>query len=250
MQNLTTAFPEKSENEKLHISKKFYRNFTDNFIESIKFLSASNKFIAKHFTGNLEVFTPLYEQGKKCQIHLAHNFNWELANLAVSLLTPYQVLSVYMPIKNKVFDQLFKYLRTRTGTILLSAHRMRHEFLPYRNTQYLLGLIADQNPGDLRFAWWFNFFNRPAPFVKGPEKGARSNNTAVVFCYFTKPKRGYYHGYFEVATTDPASLPETELTKNYIAYLEKVISNAPEMWLWSHRRWKHEWKPEYGKVIE
>jgi KDO2-lipid IV(A) lauroyltransferase len=249
LQNLSIAFPQKSEKERLQIANKFYRNFTDNFIETIKFLSASDQFLKKHFTGNIEVLAPLHEQGKICQIHLAHNFNWELANLAVSLQAPYQVLSIYMPIKNKAIDRLFKYMRSRTGAKLISAHRMRYEILQYRNTQYLLGLIADQNPPDVRFAWWFEFFNRPAPFVKGPEKGARSNNAAVVFCYFTKPKRGYYHGHFEVATTEPASLPDTELTKRYVTFLEKVISDCPEMWLWSHRRWKHQWKPEYGPVI-
>jgi Kdo2-lipid IVA lauroyltransferase/acyltransferase len=249
MENLSIAFPEKSEEEKRRIVKKFYRNFTDNFIETIKFLSASDEFIRRHFSGNVEVMNPFYEQGKICQIHLAHNFNWELANLGVSLLSPYQVLSVYKPLNNKVIDRLFQYMRSRKGTKLISAYRMRYEILPYRKTQYLLGLIADQNPPDIRFSWWFEFFNRPAPFVKGPEKGARSNNSVVVFCYFTKPKRGYYHGHFEVATTDPASLPETELTKRYVTYLEKVTSDCPEMWLWSHRRWKHEWKPEYGPVI-
>ncbi|MCU7551701.1 lysophospholipid acyltransferase family protein [Chitinophagaceae bacterium LB-8] len=250
LQNLSIAFPEKSEKEKLRIAKQFYRNFTDNFIETIKFLSAGDRYFKKHFNCNPEIFDTLYAQGKKCHVLLAHNFNWELGNLAITSLTPYQMLTVYMPIQNRIFDRLFKYMRTRTGVKLLSAHNMRNDMIPYRNQQYLIALVADQNPGNLRFAWWFNFFNRPAPFVKGPEKGARSNNSAVVFCYFTKPKRGYYEAHFTLATTDPASLPELELTKRYVTYLEKVISDRPDMWLWSHRRWKHEWKPEYGKVID
>ncbi len=249
MQNLSIAFPEKTEEEKLWIAKRFFRNFTDNFIETIKFLSAGDRFFKKHFTGNTEVFTPLYERGQKCEVLLAHNFNWELANLAMAKITPYQLLTVYMPINNKAVDRLFKYMRTRTGVKLLSAHKIRYDILPYRNQQYMLALVADQNPGDLRFAWWFNFFNRPAPFTRGPEKLARSNNSAVVFCYFTKPRRGYYEAHFTVATTDPASLSEAELTKHYVTYLKKVISDCPEMWLWSHRRWKHMWKPEYGEVM-
>ena len=39
------------------------------------------------------------------------------------------------------------------------------------------------------------------------------NNSAVLFAQFTKIRRGYYQAYFELATEDPASLPETELTK-------------------------------------
>ncbi|MEO8713141.1 MAG: lipid A biosynthesis acyltransferase, partial [Parafilimonas sp.] len=45
--NLAIAFPEKSLEERKHIAKKFYRNFTDNFIEIIKLLSISKKQLQK-----------------------------------------------------------------------------------------------------------------------------------------------------------------------------------------------------------
>jgi KDO2-lipid IV(A) lauroyltransferase len=250
LQNLTIAFPEKSEEEKIKISKKFYRNFTDNFIETLKFLSAGNNFFKRHYTGNVELFTPLFEQGKKCQVHLGHNFNWELANMAMPLLTPFQLLTVYMPIENKAVDRLFIHLRSRTGAILLPATRMSRAFMPYRNQQYMIALVADQSAANMLNAYWVEFFGKPTPFVKGPEKNARANNAVVVFCYFTKKKRGYYQAHFTVAEMEPAKLPDGALTKKYVSYLEDVVRNSPEMWLWSHRRWKHEWKPEYGPVLK
>ncbi|MCZ7614281.1 MAG: hypothetical protein M5T52_12295 [Ignavibacteriaceae bacterium] len=30
-----------------------------------------------------------------------------------------------------------------------------------------------------------------------------------------------------------------ELSQRYISYLEKVIRENPEQWLWMHNRWKH-----------
>src|SRR5579875_969230 len=98
LDNLTIVFPEKTEKEKIIIAKKFYRNFTDTFIETIKLLSANDNFIKKHCTGDESVFLELHKEGKKCQIHLGHNFNWEIANLAFPLHTPFDVLTVYMPI--------------------------------------------------------------------------------------------------------------------------------------------------------
>ena len=50
--NLLQAFPEKTEQERKKIAKQFYLNFTDNFIEVIKLVSASPAFIDKHFTGD------------------------------------------------------------------------------------------------------------------------------------------------------------------------------------------------------
>lgn len=250
LKNLRIAFPEKSEKERRKIAKQFYRNFTDNFIETIKLISAGKKFIEKHYTGDMQILFDLHRQGKKCQLHLGHNFNWEMANLGMAYYTPYTLLTVYMPITSKPLDRLFKKLRTKTGAVLLPATKMSKAILPYRDKQYMLGLIADQNPGEPARAYWLNFFGRPTPFVKGPEKGARTNNAAVVFLHFTKNKRGYYEGHLELATANPNELPERALTKIYIEYLEKVIRANPDMWLWSHRRWKYDWKPGYGKVIE
>jgi len=249
MQNLAIAFPEKTEQERTIIAKKFYRNLTDTFIETIKLVSAGKKFLDKHFTGDKSLFEKLYVKGKKLQVHLGHNFNWELANVAMADVVRYEMLVVYMPINNKAVDRLFKKIRTRTGSVLLPATKMNSTIVHYLQKQYLLVLVADQNPGIPSKAYWIDFFGRPTPFVKGPEKGARLNDTAVVFAHFTKAKRGMYEVHLTLATENPKSLKEGELTLIYIKYLENVIREQPEMWLWSHRRWKHEWKPEYGKVI-
>ena len=44
------------------------------------------------------------------------------------------------------------------------------------------------------------------------------------------------------------TMPEGELTRLYVKYLEDVIHEHPEVWLWSHRRWKREWKEEYSQL--
>lgn len=248
MHNLSIAFPEKKEEERRKIARQFYRNFADTFIEAVKLISASESFVRKHFYGDFSLFSELYEQGKKCQLHLGHIFNWEMANAGIPLNIPYTMLTVYMPISSKAIDLLFQKIRSRTGAKLLPATKMNTAILPYRNQLYLMGLVGDQNPGAPSNAYWFNFFGKPTPFVKGLEKGARVHNTAVVFCYLVKKKRGYYEAHHKLITTEPRNFPETELTRLYVSFLENAIRANPSMWLWSHRRWKHEWKPEYGKV--
>lgn len=250
LKNLGIAFPYKTSEEKEKIAKQFYRNFIDTFIETIKLISVGKNWMQKHCKVDTSLLYELHRQGKKCQIHLGHNFNWELANLVVPYDSPYLQLSIYMPLTNKTLDRIFKKLRAKNGAVLLPATRISQAMIPYRNEQYLMALVADQNPGVPSKAYWFYFFGRPTPFVTGPEKNARANQVAVVFAYITKQKRGYYEIHFELASDAPHLLQETELTKTYVSFLEKVIRASPEMWLWSHRRWKHEWKPEYGPVIE
>jgi KDO2-lipid IV(A) lauroyltransferase len=242
MSNLEIAFPEKTQKEKIEIAKKFYHNFIDSFIEVVKLVSCGNSFLMKRFTADTRVLNQLCASGKSCQLHLGHTFNWEWGQLVLTKLTPYRLLVVYQPISNGIFEKLFYKLRTRTGNVFLPANNMRNAIIPYLESQYLLGLVADQNPSNPDTAYWRHFFGRQTPFVSGPEKGARAGHLPVVFAYMEKPKRGKYHAVIELATENAAELPEGELTTRYVKYLEEVIRRNPDMWLWSHRRWKHQWK--------
>jgi Kdo2-lipid IVA lauroyltransferase/acyltransferase len=245
LDNLQIAFPEKTEAERVLIAKKFYHNFIDSFIEVIKLMSADNAFLQKRFTVDMSDLEDLYKSGKSCQLHLGHTFNWEWGQLVLGELTKYQILVVYMPITNQVFEKLFYKLRTRSGNVFLPANKMKDSIAPYLQRQYLLGLVADQNPSSPESSYWLNFFGRPTPFVSGPEKGARASNLPVVFASMVKPKRGHYHATLTLGALDPSQLEEGVITRNYVRYLETVIRRNPDMWLWSHRRWKHCWKDEY-----
>ncbi len=250
MNNLKIAFPQKTEKERKRIAKKFYHNLVDTFIETIKMVSASREFILKRFTANWDLVNQYKSSGKNLQLHAGHNFNWEWGNAAGAVRLDFPFLVVYMPIANKVLNRLFIQLRSRHGSILLRATNMAEDFVPYRNIQYLLGLAADQNPGHPASAWWFNFFGKPTPFIKGPARGAANNRTVVIFGFIHKPKRGFYEALFSVAEENPQESTQQELTRKFVRYLEEVIRQYPDMWLWSHRRWKWEWKPEYGDPIE
>jgi KDO2-lipid IV(A) lauroyltransferase len=247
LNNLRIAFPEKTETERGRIARRFYRNFTDSFMETIKLLSASPAFLKKRLVmdnpGLLDVF---YDQGRKLQVHLGHLFNWEIGNVAIPMHTRYDFLVAYMPIDNKVFERLFLHLRSRTGSIPLPATRMQRAILPYRNQQYILALVADQSPGGPENSYWLNFFGRPTPFVRGPERGARIGDIPVVFARFYKERRGHYRVALTTIADHPAQLPEGELTRRYRTLLEDAIRQQPENWLWSHKRWKYAWSEEWA----
>jgi KDO2-lipid IV(A) lauroyltransferase len=246
--NLEIAFPAKSAEERKKIEKQFYKNFIDNFIETLKLLSGGSNYAVKHFKTDNTIMEQEFHKGNRLQFHLGHNFNWELANVAVTSYTSYPMLVVYMPVQNKIFDRLMLKLRSVSNNILLPATDMKNAMLPYRNTKYLLALVADQVPGDPSKAYWLNFFGRPTPFNRGPERGAVAGNLSVVFGQIYKVKRGHYYLAYELCTDAAGSMEKGELTRKYVRFLEKVISEHPEMWLWSHRRWKREWKPEYSKL--
>ena len=248
--NILIAFPEKSDEERKQIVKEFYKNFVDNFIEVIKFVSISKEEVLRRFTFDEKVINDLYPTGRNIQLTLGHFFNWEFANIAYASKITYPIVLVYMPIENKVFDRLFKKIRERFGTNLVAATRFRKEFFPYAKQRYALGLVADQTPGGAENSYWTDFFGRKTAFVKGPERNARMNNEIVILVNFYKVKRGYYHSEFEVITKEPRSLPEGAITKQMVAYIENCICKRPSNYLWSHRRWKWEFDEEkFGHLV-
>lgn len=247
--NLRIAFPEKTEAERRAIARRFYRNFTDSFIETIKLLSASENFLRKRFIlDNPELLENYYAQGKKIQLHMGHLFNWEIANLAIPPRTSFTFIVVYMPVENKAFNRLFLHLRGRTGTVLLPATNLGRGIVPYRNNQYMLALVADQSPPGAEHSYWLNFFGQPTPFVRTPERGARIANIPAVFARIYKTRRGYYRAQLTTISDEPANLPEGELTRRYRSLLEDGIRAQPDAYLWSHKRWKKAWKEEYAPL--
>lgn len=249
MNNLAIAFPEKSIEERRRIAKNFYHKFIDSLIETIKLLSAPDSFFEKRFTGNWEMINQYFEQNRSVQLHLGHTFNWEWGNVQIVRKIKHTFLGVYMPIHNKSINRVFKKLRSKSGAVLLDAVRMTREFMPYRHKLYCIGLIADQSPGRIEKAKWYSFFNRKTAFIGGPAKSAITNNTVVLFAAIERKKRGYYNVTFTLAEENPrAHSKESSLTNQFVQFLEQTIRKHPDMWLWSHRRWKHEWKEGYEIV--
>jgi KDO2-lipid IV(A) lauroyltransferase len=177
-----------------------------------------------------------------------HNFNWEIVNLGAARDWKLPFMAVYMPIANKHLDRIFRKVRQRYGTILVPATDFKTNFRRYEQDRYTIALVADQNPGSPGHAYWANFFERPTPFVRGPEKSARARNLAVAFGNFFPIKRGVYSFECEVITTNAAEMEEGELTRAYIRYVETCIRKHPANYLWSHRRWKHAWKDAYAPL--
>ncbi|MFN5055598.1 MAG: lysophospholipid acyltransferase family protein [Bacteroidota bacterium] len=248
MENLSIAFPEKSEQERKKIAKAFYSNVADSLVETFKMISASDRLIEKMFRFDPVMLEPFLKTDKKIQIHAMHNFNWEVVNLGISKNFKLPFLGVYQPLKNEFFEKLFSSIRARYGTVLIPATDFKNNFLPYQDKQYIIALVADQNPKRIAQAWWVDFFGKPTAFTQGPEKAARLSNNRIVFGTFFKLKRGVYSFSAEVITDDAASMMPVELTLKYVDFLDSCIRDRPDNYLWSHRRWKHPYNEAFASL--
>jgi KDO2-lipid IV(A) lauroyltransferase len=248
MDNLRHAFPEKTEKELKSICRAFYRNFMDTWLEMLKILSISKKTALKRISHNYEVIEELYKTGKSIQAYGGHFMNWEYVTISLPPNQPYTVLAVYMPISNAIMERLLLKLRSRFGIVMLKAGNMKIEMEAWKDRQYLLALGADQSPGHPESAVWLSYMNRPTGFVKSPWKQACLLNHPTIFYTITRKKRGYYHFEAELFEAEPARFTEAEMAQKYARRMEEEIKRTPDNYLWTHRRWKHEWKPEYAAL--
>ena len=250
LNNLLIAFPEKTEKERFDIARQFYKNLIDTFIESVKFISLSPKAAFRRSSADTEDINALINKGHNVHVMACHQFNWEYANILYPIKLKAPFVGVYMPIKNKVLDRVFYNFRKRHGTVLISATAFKEQSHDIFNKPYVLALAADQNPGHPGNAYWLDFFSKPAPFITGPAKAAVKNKTAVVMVGFNRLKRGHFHFDYKLITEDAIGYTPEQLTVIYRNEVERIIRRDPANYLWSHRRWKYEWKPEYGPVLK
>jgi KDO2-lipid IV(A) lauroyltransferase len=140
-------------------------------------------------------------------------------------------------------------MRKRFGTHLVAADAFRKDFSPLSKGRFCLVLVGDQNPVNPDDAYWTTFFGKMTPFVKGPEKGAKLYDTAVVMCNFYTIKRGYYKSEIKLLTTEPRSMPDGAITREMISFVEGSLRHHPANYLWSHKRWKHAFGDKHKHLV-
>ena len=67
---------------------------------------------------------------------------------------------------------------------------------------------------------------------------AKKYDYPVFFYKVKKVKRGYYEFEIEEVATQPQEIEYGFIVEKSANILENLIKEAPQYWLWSHRRWK------------
>ena len=147
---------------------------------------------------------------------------------------------IYHPIENPEFDRLFLKMRQRMGAVCIPMNDTLREILRSRGAHppVVIGYISDQVPHWRNIHHWCDFLHHDTPVLTGAERIARKVGHAVFYLEVSRIRRGYYEAEFKLITLDPKSLPEYEITTRYFQMLERSIIRQPELWLWSHNRWK------------
>ncbi len=238
--NLRNSFPEKSTQEIKQIAKKFYRRLADQIIESFKLLHLSKKEISKRFKFvNPELLEELYQSDRSIMLLCGHYGTWEWME-GLALITKYKILAVYQPPSFSDFSRIYYYISRRFGVNPVPMREIYKEIVESKSKNELTAtfILGDQSPPPERIKFWTHFLNQDTPVITGYDRIAQKTNQAVVYMDIVWIKRGFYEITFRKITDNPRQMEEYAIASDYLKALEKTIIRGPELWLWTHRRWK------------
>lgn len=240
--NLTTSFPEKSEAEIREIERKFYHRLCDYFVEAVKMMTMSERQILRRMVfKNTEALNKCFDENQSIALYLGHTFNWEwITSLPLWITKKVHCGELYHALENEAFDKLFLHLRERWGSECIPLVDILRKTIEYKHKQQttIIGYLGDQVPHWNNIHHWCWFLNHDTPVMTGTERIAIKNRQAIFFLEMTQKKRGYYEAEFKLISRTPEQFKEFEITDIYHQMLEASIRRQPELWLWSHKRWK------------
>jgi len=240
-ENIALALPHLSEQERLIIEKKSYHHLCDMFLEMIKTMSISEKEINKRFSyTNLDVYLDLEKKGKSIALMCAHYASYEWV-LSMNNHITFKGYGIYKKIANPYFDKLVKNIRAKFKAYLITTKETKTTIEQNAKNGILgvFGFASDQTPRRSDNMYWDNFMGIQTPIHVGAEMLAKRYDMNVIFLKVKKVKRGYYEASFEVLSDDVKSIPDYKLSENFMRKVEQQIYEAPEFYLWTHKRWKH-----------
>jgi KDO2-lipid IV(A) lauroyltransferase len=239
--NLALTLPHLSDAERKKIEKKFYQHMCDMFLEMIKTMSISPDEMEKRFhVTNIDLVLDYAKKGKSVILVASHYASYEWL-LTINPKLGFQGIAVYKKLANPYFDKLIRKIRSKYNTELiptknaipLMAQNQRDGKLS------LYGLASDQSPKLDRIFHSNDFMGIKVPVHTGAEMLAKKYDLSVIMVKVKKVKRGYYEATFLSLADNPKDFEDFKITEMYLKEVEKQIYEAPEYYLWTHKRWKH-----------
>jgi KDO2-lipid IV(A) lauroyltransferase len=240
-ENLALALPHLSDKERLIIEKKSMKHLCDLFLEMIKSITISRKEIEQRFVfTNLELYQEFEAKQKSIAIMCAHYASYEWL-MSMNYHIKFKGIGIYKKIANPYFDNMVKKIRSKFKAELVDTKKTIDLMTEYQEKSILAvyGFASDQSPKLNKYTHYDTFMGVSVPVHTGAENLAKKMDLNVIFVKIKKPKRGFYEATFVDFASNPQEIPDYQITHDYLRLVEQQIIEAPEFYLWTHKRWKH-----------
>lgn len=240
-ENLSFAFPEKTDEERNEIAHKMWRHIIlllCELVHSPRKIHRNNWYKHIH-TLNADREVEYMLSNRPVIVVSGHFGSFEVGGQFNSLLG-YPTFSVARTLDNPFLDRFIKQFREATGQRILPKKGSSPQVDQVLSSGGTLMILGDQSAGPK--GCWIEFFGRLASCHKSVALFSLTQNAPMVFGYSMrvndKPMQ------FEIGVVgvyDPerdGKWDVERLSQWYSSMLETVIRKAPEQYWWLHRRWR------------
>ena len=234
--NLSFAYPEQDEAWRAKVIDGVFASIGRMLVSFARFPRITRASVGEWIRyDGFEHYERAKQRGNGVLFATAHLGNWELSAYAHALLTePMNV--VVRPLDNPLIDELVERRRGLSGNTLLSKRDFARSILQALRKNEPVGILVDQNASTDNGAF-VPFFGKEACANLTFAKLAARSGAAVIpgFAVWNAAEGRYVLKFYpEVEMTGEA----VEDTRRIQQAIEVAIREAPDQWLWIHRRWK------------
>ncbi len=240
--HLTLAYSkEKSPNEIDKLSKKVFTMLGKNAgdilrARRVKTISDLNKFLVVH---GMENFQAASTKGKGVIFLTSHlgAFDLQITVMALHGLKP-NIIGT--PLKDARLNELLFDYRNAYGAVAVERGKETFRLIKALKSAGSVAILIDQDTKvKSRFV---NFFGMPAATPVGASILAMKTGAAIVPTYIYLSDDGMQHMYIlpEMPWVENDNEEESIIanTQRYTNFIEQVVREHPEQWVWMHERWK------------
>lgn len=245
LENLETAFPEKTLSERERIAYQSYRHFILLIFEFWKLWRWDLQEIQNMVDSRSDdLIRQLTTENRGTMVLAAHFGNWEIgAAYLTAFWRPFLVIQKRQ--YNRLVDRRMAELRKRWGMEIIYSRGAVRKAIHSLKNGHSLALLVDQDSGPRGV--FVPFFGKMASTAPGAaimhlKTGAPMVVGSVIriapFRYQLKLVPVSYRGPMKIQRENIE-----KITRSFTAVIESQVRQHPEQYFWMHKRWKSVHKP-------
>lgn len=236
MRNLDLAYPELTVEQKNRVADGCFDSLARLLATVAHFPSITRANVDQWIAyEGYEHFEEALRRGKGVLFATGHLGNWELSAYAHALMSA-PMSFVVRPLDNPLLDEMATRYRAMSGNRLLGRRDFLRPVVEALRNNEAVGVLVDQNVTADRGVF-VNFFGHAACVDAGFARLAARTGATVIpgFAFWRETEQRHVLKFYRPVPMTGDAIADTQAVHGA---LEAAIREAPEQWLWIHRRWK------------
>lgn len=242
LNNLKIAFPGNDNQTNKKLAFRIYLSFAITLVE-ILYLPyiKKEKLINEVMCSNPELIIEKFKEGKGLILLSSHFGNWEFLAISVAIQVHLPFSVIVKPLRNPLVYEWMNNFRTKFGNEVVPLGISIRRTYQTLKEKKIVAMVADQRGPTEGVR--VDFFGKKVSVYTGPAALALKTGAPLICGIAIRDKDFRYN--LDLVEISQINLPDSEadkileISQRYTSYLEKVIRENPEQWLWMHNRWKH-----------